>query len=176
MLLRLLKNILRKNTTLVYDSPAISGATIIGDHVNISIGEQVSFGEDVVLYANASISIGDHTMIGMKTIIHTSTHDYNQHPMWRYRIDRPISIGRHVWIGASCIVLAGVVIEDYAVIAAGAVVTANVPKGAIVGGNPAKIIKYRDPSVYESALSIHSVSESVALKKSYLDQQVKPKD
>jgi len=64
--------------------------------------------------------------------------------MWHQRIDRPISVGRHVWIGVGSIILPGVVIEDYAVIAGGSVVDHNVPKGAIVAGNPARIIKYRD--------------------------------
>jgi acetyltransferase-like isoleucine patch superfamily enzyme len=40
-------------------------------------------------------------MIAYNTIIHTSTHDYNSHPMWLKRIDRPVEIGKHVWIGAS---------------------------------------------------------------------------
>lgn len=51
--------------------------------------------------------------------------------------------GNDVWIGANCIILDGLTIDDGAVIAAGAVVTKNVPPYAIVGGNPARIIKYR---------------------------------
>ena len=54
-----------------------------------------------------------------------------------------IIIKNDVWIGANCIILDGITIENGAVIAAGSVVTKNVPAYAIVGGNPAKIIKYR---------------------------------
>lgn len=144
------------------------GYLLIGSRQNLVVGQQVSFGGDVILYANEKIEIGEHSMIGMRTVIHTSTHDHRQHPMWRYRIDRPIRIGKHVWIGTSCIILAGVIIEDYAVVAAGAVVVANVPQGAIVGGNPARIIAYRNPSDYETTESIQRFEEATAKKGGYL--------
>lgn len=147
--------------------------TVIGHREKVILGEQVSFGGEVVLYANEEIKIGSNTMIGMRTIIHTSTHDHHQHPMWRYRVDKPIAIGQHVWIGTSCIILAGVIIEDYAVIAAGSVVTSNVPKGAIVGGNPARIISYRDPEVYKGPLSIKLWSEALPKVEGYLDKWCK---
>ncbi len=147
--------------------------TVIGHREKVILGEQVSFGGEVVLYANEEIKIGANTMIGMRTIIHTSTHDHQQHPMWRYRVDRPIAIGQHVWIGTSCIILAGVIIEDYAVVAAGSVVTSNVPKGAIVGGNPARIIAYRDPAVYTGPLSIKLWSEALPKAEGYLNKGCK---
>ena len=55
----------------------------------------------------------------------------------------PPIIGNDVWIGANAIILQGVTIGDGAIIAAGAVVTKDVPPYAIVGGVPAKVIKYR---------------------------------
>lgn len=53
----------------------------------------------------------------------------------------PIQIGNHVWIGARAIILKGVTIGDGVVVAAGAVVTKDVPPNTLVGGVPAKIIK-----------------------------------
>lgn len=114
----------------------------------IRLGERVSFGGNVLLYANAIIEIGDDTMIAYNSIITTSSHDYMEHPMWAKRIDSPIKIGKHVWIGVNSVILPGVIIEDYAVIAAGSIVVDNVPQGAIVAGNPARIIKYRDKNIY----------------------------
>lgn len=55
----------------------------------------------------------------------------------------PILIGNDVWIGAQCVILSGAVVGDGAIIAANSVVTGNIPPYAIVGGTPAKIIKYR---------------------------------
>ncbi|MEZ3485540.1 MAG: hypothetical protein K1W22_02795 [Lachnospiraceae bacterium] len=54
---------------------------------------------------------------------------------------KPIHIGKNVWIGANATILAGVSIGENAVVAAGAVVTKDVPDGVVVGGIPAKIIK-----------------------------------
>lgn len=54
---------------------------------------------------------------------------------------KPVKIGNNVWIGGRAVIVPGVTIGDNAVIAAGAVVTKDVPAGAVVGGNPAKIIK-----------------------------------
>jgi acetyltransferase-like isoleucine patch superfamily enzyme len=119
---------------------AISG----NNFQNVTIGESVSFGGDVLLYGSAPIILGNGTMIGCRCIIHTATHDYNDHPMRKKRIDMSVIIGNHVWVGAGAIILPGVKIEDYAVIGAGSVVNSHVPKCAIVGGNPARIIKYRD--------------------------------
>ncbi|MDB5273278.1 MAG: transferase hexapeptide repeat containing protein [Chitinophagaceae bacterium] len=176
MLLRYLKAKLHRlfyleTEPIVKKSP--EGSILIGTTDKLILGQQVTFGGDVILYANETISIGDHTMVGMNTILHTTTHDYKEHPMWRYRIDRPIRIGQHVWIGTSCVVLAGVIIEDYTVVAAGSVVAANVPKGAIVAGTPARIIGYRDPSFYNGAMSIKDLSEALPKSEGHLNKWCK---
>lgn len=67
----------------------------------------------------------------------------------------PIEIGNDVWIGSNVVILSGVTIGDGAILAAGAVVTKNVPPYAIVGGVPAKVIRYRfPPQIVESLLRI----------------------
>ena len=55
----------------------------------------------------------------------------------------PITIGNEAWVGTAAIILSGVTIGEGAVVAAGAVVTRDVPAGAIVAGNPARIVKHR---------------------------------
>lgn len=64
-------------------------------------------------------------------------------------IIKDVHIQENVWIGSDVLIVPGVVIEEGAVVAAGFVVTRHVPKCAIVGGNPARIIKYRDIETYE---------------------------
>jgi acetyltransferase-like isoleucine patch superfamily enzyme len=152
---------------------SLAGAVVSGDGSNIVLGKDVSFGGHVLLFGTAPIRIGDNTMIGYGAIIHTSTHDYADHPMWYKRIDRPVSIGKDVWIGTGAILLPGVVVEDYAVVGAGAVVTANVPKGAIVAGNPAVILKWRDPSTYNGQRKIVSRNDSIVQKGGYLEKVCK---
>ena len=69
--------------------------------------------------------------------------------------DKPITIGNGVWIGMRCLILDGVTIGDGAIVAAGAVVTKDVPPFAVVGGVPAKVLKYRfSPEVIERLLEI----------------------
>ena len=63
--------------------------------------------------------------------------------MYQDDIDKPITIGNDVWIGANSVIIAGVKIADGSVIGAGSVVTKNITKNSIVGGVPAKLIKYR---------------------------------
>ena len=86
------------------------------------------------------IEIGDNVLIGQQVVIATINHDLT--PSIRANMfPAPVKIGNSVWIGAHATILSGVTIGDNAVIAAGAVVTKDVPANAIVGGVPAKIIK-----------------------------------
>ena len=86
-------------------------------------------------------------MIGPDLYVFTTNHKHNScvKPMidQGFEEERPVIICDDVWIGARVIVLGGVTIGNGAIIGAGAVVTKNVPPFAIVGGNPAKILKMR---------------------------------
>ena len=64
-------------------------------------------------------------------------------------IHKEVNIEDNVWIGARSTIIPGVRICEGAVIGMGSVVTKDVPAGAVVGGNPAKVLKYRDMEVYE---------------------------
>jgi len=118
----------------------MTGLQVNGDRNLLTIGERFSHG-DIDIMANAPVNIGNDVMIASGTRIITSTHDYNNNPMWKHRVDRPVSIGNHVWIGANVIILPGIKIGNYVVIGAGSVVTKHVPDNCIVAGNPAKFIK-----------------------------------
>lgn len=84
--------------------------------------------------------IGDGTLIGSHVVLATINH--GQDPKERAdNYPSPIHIGKNVWIGSHATILPGRTIGDNAIVAAGAVVTKDVPEGAIVGGVPAKIIK-----------------------------------
>jgi len=110
----------------------------------IEIGQRVFIGNGASVTALTNVTIGDDTMIAPEVMILTATHNLKNHPMWKETIIRPVSIGKHVWIGARAIILPGVVIDDFAVIGAGTVISRHVPNCAVVVGNPARIIKYRE--------------------------------
>jgi putative colanic acid biosynthesis acetyltransferase WcaF len=109
---------------------------------NLEIGANSSLGPKVDCYNQGKISIGDNTIISQKTYLCASSHDYNQKdfPL----ILKPITIGNGVWIAADAFIGPGIAIDDDAVIAARSVVIKNVDKNTIVGGNPAKLIKFRN--------------------------------
>lgn len=156
---------------------SLSGVICSGSGDNLIIGDNVSFGGNVFLFGTETIEIGDHTMIAYGTIIHTSTHNYLKHPMWSERIDRPVKIGRHVWIGAAAIIMPGITIGDYAVIGAGAVVSAHVPDGAIVVGIPARIVKYRNIESFAGKEPMPDQwGKSAVVKAGFLEEDKKCRD
>ena len=87
------------------------------------------------------ITIGEGSLIGHNVVLATLNHEMDPEHRKDLHPD-PIKIGRHVWIGANATVCPGVTIGDGAVVAAGAVVVKDVPAKAIVGGVPAKLIRY----------------------------------
>lgn len=107
---------------------------------NIKIGNNVFINSCCQFQDQGGITIGDGTLVGPKTVIATINHALD--PKDRASMTpSAVHIGKNVWIGASAVILPGVTIGDGAVIAAGAVVTKNVPKNAVVAGVPAKVIK-----------------------------------
>ena len=104
---------------------------------NIHFGKNVYINSGCQFQDQGGIWIGDNALIGHGVILATIDHDL----VTRERIISPIHIGKDVWLGAGVIVTRGVTIGDGASVAAGAVVTEDVPPGALVGGIPAKILK-----------------------------------
>lgn len=129
----------------------------IGAHAvhwhNIAVRDNVSIGRNnLFLCSRAKIHIGDHVMFGPNVTVITGQHRIDL--VGRYMItvtdnekrpedDQEVVFEGDNWIGANATILQGVTIGRGAVIAAGAVVTKDVPDYAIVGGVPAKLLKYR---------------------------------
>ena len=108
--------------------------------MNIRLGKGVFINEGCCFQDQGGIEIGDNALIGHQVVLATLNHDLI--PKKRANmIPAPIKIGNNVWIGAHATILAGVTVGDNAVVAAGAVVTKDVPANVVVGGVPAKIIK-----------------------------------
>ena len=113
-----------------------------GRHINI--GKNVFINFDCTFLALGGITIEDDVLIGPKVSLITENHPLN--PQERNGlIGKPIHIKKNAWIGASATILPGVTIGENAVIAAGAVVSKDVPDNTVVGGIPAKFIKTIQP-------------------------------
>ena len=107
---------------------------------NITIGRDVFINSGCHFQDQGGIVIGDGSMIGHNVVLATINHDLC--PMEnRKNHYAPIKIGNHVWIGSNAIILPGVSIGEWAVVAAGAVVTKDIPPLTVAGGVPAKVIK-----------------------------------
>lgn len=108
----------------------------------LTIGEGVFFNRNVSITAMASVTIGDRTKIANNVVIVDHDHNYKDGNVGF--VTSPVHIGSDVWIGANAVILRGVTIGDHAVIAAGAVVSRDVPAYAVAGGVPATVIKQFD--------------------------------
>ena len=108
--------------------------------VNTVIGERVFINMGCKFQDQGGIFIGDGSLIGHNVVLATLNH--SEDPTKRAGMhSAPIHIGKNVWIGSNATVLQGVSIGDGAIVAAGAVVTKDVPPMTVVGGVPAKFIK-----------------------------------
>lgn len=115
---------------------------------SIHIGNHCNIGEHSHITACHSITIGDNLLTGRYVYISDNAHgeavasQLNIPPALRpLYVKGPVVIGNNVWIGESARILSGVTVGDGAIIGANAVVTHDVPSGAVVGGVPAKVIK-----------------------------------
>jgi acetyltransferase-like isoleucine patch superfamily enzyme len=106
----------------------------------LELGNRVDIGEFTHIRANGGVRIGSGVLIAANVTITSRGHTVEL-PRWGVTADAAVAIEDDVWIGAGAIVLPGVTIGRGSVVAAGAVVTADVPPFTVVGGVPAKTIK-----------------------------------
>lgn len=108
---------------------------------NIHIGTHVFINQGCTIYSLAPVSIGDEALIGPNVSLITSGHPVSPTRRLSALTGRPITVARNVWIGAGATVIGGVTIGEHSVVAAGSVVTRDVPPNTLVGGNPAAVIR-----------------------------------
>lgn len=126
---------------------------IVGDYSNIILKDNAQITNDCFLLAKNKIIIGENTGLGYQATILTSSQPNNGPHNYLAKIYKPINapveIGHDSWIGAKTLILPGIKIGNFCIVAAGAVVTKDVPDYTVVAGVPAKKIKELDPKIFE---------------------------
>lgn len=136
--------ILRKNCFIEFGDlvkifPGVKLSVCGTDHrAVLKIGNHVSIGDRTEIHCGKEISIGDHCLIAWDVMImDRDYHKFNSQVL----VYKAVHIEDHVWIGCRAMILKGVQIGRGSVVAAGSVVTCDVPENTLVAGNPAKIVK-----------------------------------
>ena len=127
----------------------IMSSCMIQTPSGIELGDYTRINHHTVLSGHGHLKIGKYVMVGNNCNILTSLHGFQDVsiPMMHQGITYgPVTIEDDVWIGANVVIMPDVIIGKGAIIGANAVVTEDVPPYAIVGGVPAKLIRYRNKS------------------------------
>ncbi|MCB0185429.1 MAG: acyltransferase [Caldilineaceae bacterium] len=124
--------------------------------VGLHVGSNSAIGAYSYIGAQGGVTIGQNVIMGPRVSIHSENHKYAA-PTLPIRLQgesrKGIAIGDDCWIGAGAIILDGVTIGQGSVIAAGSVVTKDVPEKAVVAGVPARIVRFRDGTMPEEDAS-----------------------
>ncbi len=138
--LKILKGVLGHISDEIYD---IEEGFYFQYGCNIFIGKKVYINTGAVLLDTARIVIEDHVQLAPNVVISCTDHDV-------YNMDRllvgPVTLKRNSWIGSGATILQGVTVGEYAVVAAGAIVTRDVPPHSVVMGQPARVYKQNIPT------------------------------
>ena len=120
--------------------------SVLDDEASLDIGAFTFLGRDCQIEVTRSVTIGRGVLIGPRVYVTDHNHGMaSGTPIFEQPcLAKPVRIHDDVWIGAHAIILPGVTIGSGAVVAAGAVVTRDIPARAIVGGVPARVLRIRD--------------------------------
>ncbi len=131
----------------------VNGPVHFGNPQGTTLSEDVSINPGFVCKGGGRLHIGAHAHFGNQVTILTQNHRYeaaDSLPYDKTRINKGVVIDDCVWVGERVMIIPGVHVGEGAILAGGSVVTRDVPPLAIVGGAPARVIRYRDPEAYES--------------------------
>ena len=126
--------------TVLAGTPKISGGGEL--YRQLHIGRDCWFNIQCVLEVHADLTIGDRVQLGQQVMVLTNTHELGPAGRRSGSLQSlPVKIGDGAWLGARCTILPGVSIGEGAAVAAGAVVTKDVPPNTLVAGVPAKVVR-----------------------------------
>ena len=129
-----------------FGSVGVNGKSWISSTAVVDVGYHVCF-NGIRIVGKGNVNIGNYFHSGTNVTIMLGSHDYdhgNAIPYGDLYSSRQVTIDDFVWLGSDVIISGNVHIGEGAIVAIGSVVVKDVPAYAIVGGNPAKVLKYRD--------------------------------
>lgn len=132
-------------------SQGVDKTTTINPPVFALLGNKIKLGKGITLMngfkcmSSGGLVIEDDTLVALNCTVLTNNHDFYDRPVITCK---PVHIKKNVWIGANVTILPGVTIGENAIVGACSVVTKDVPDNAVVVGNPARVIKYLDPTKF----------------------------
>lgn len=125
---------------------------IVGNPIDFKIDQSSHLKSNTYIECSGGVSIGRYFHTGSGLTIFSSNHNYNSAikiPYDEKSIYKSVVIKDFVWCGANVTIVPGVTIGEGVVVGAGAVVTKDIPDYAIVGGNPAEVIRFRDIELFK---------------------------
>src|SRR5690554_3200700 len=125
---------------------------VIGEYSNITLKKNAEITNNCFLLAKDKITIGENSTLAYQTTILTSANPNGPHNKLSKlypKMKAPVNIGHDTWIGARATILPGISIGNFCVVAAGSVVTKDVPDYTVVAGVPAKPVKQLNPQDFE---------------------------
>lgn len=129
-----------------------NGGLTVCSPENLIMDKTSHFKSDSFIECRGGVKIGRYFHSGRGLTIFSSNHIYNNENYIPYDVideKKPVVIEDFVWCGANVTIMPGVTIGEGSIIGGGAVVAKDVPKYAVVVGNPAKVVKYRDVESFE---------------------------
>lgn len=146
------KLLVKSNIAKKGKSFRVNGFSLISSKAYVEIGDNVNF-NGMRIVGGGKVVIGNNFHSGSNVKIMLGSHDYDHGSALPYGLKetfKEVYIGDNVWIGQDVIISGNVHIGEGAVVAIGSVVVKDVPDCAVVGGNPARVIKMRDVVHYNS--------------------------
>lgn len=113
----------------------------------LTLGRNVHIGKDAYFNCRGGVTIGDHTIISRRVTIYSYDHNFKKPgclPFDEKAVNKPVHIGRYVWVGMGVTIAPGTKVGDGAVLGLGTVVSGNIPENAIVVSPHLRIVGYRD--------------------------------
>ncbi|WP_069472604.1 acyltransferase [Candidatus Marithrix sp. Canyon 246] len=152
MINRLKKYLLKRRLGISKKNIDITANSTFGNYENIIWHDNIYIDPMAYIWAVGGLEICENVIIGPRVTIHTSNHRYEDATMLPYdgySYKKKVTIEKNVWIGDGTFIVPGVTIGEGSIVAMGSVVTKDVPKYSLVGGNPARVIKERNIKKYK---------------------------